>query len=359
MNLILAVITGIYVIWVLWLWAFFNKIPYFETKKTEPVSKFSIIIPFKNEAENLQRLLNSLHHLNYPKSHFEIIMIDDHSIDDSIKKIVNQDNIKLLKNEGSGKKQALQTGMAQAQYKWIVSIDADCEAPSNYLQTLNAFILHKQPEMILGPVRYFDAKSFLGQFQQFEFLYLQAMTMASSAYGKPFLANGANLIFKKQSFEVVGGYEGNMNIASGDDVFLLQKFVRKFPNKIYFIKSHSTIVKTQAAKSLSELIHQKIRWASKSKIKGPAVVKLTGIIMLLFHLALTYALLTLPVNYGFVIVKFLADALSLHQVNRFYRARLIWWFYPFAFAIYPLYLLWIFVWALRGTYRWKGKTYQQ
>ncbi len=357
MKLIVVIIAGIYVIWILWLWTYLNKIPCFKTRKTNPVSKFSIIIPFKNEAKNLPRLLDSLQKLDYAASHFEFIMIDDNSVDDSLKIVKNYADIKLLKSQGSGKKQALQTGITQARYEWIVSIDADCEVSPNYLQTLNAFILQYQPEMILGPVMYFDVKSFLGQFQQFEFLCLQALTMASAAYEKPFLANGANLIFRKQSFEAVGGYDGNMNIASGDDVFLLQKFVRKFPDKIYFIKSRSAIVKTQAEQSLNELIHQKIRWAGKTKSQGKIVAKLTGIMMLFFHLALIYALLTLPVNYGFVAVKFLADALCLYQVNRFYRAKLIWWFYPLAFVIYPFYLIVIFVLALRGTYRWKGEIY--
>ena len=359
MNLIVAVIAGIYVIWILWLWTYLQKTPWFETQKTNPVSKFSIIIPFKNEAENLPRLLDSLQQLDYPESHFEIIMIDDHSVDDSLKIVENHNDIKLLKNQGSGKKQALQTGITQAQNEWIISIDADCEVSPNYLQTLNAFILQKQPEMILGPVRYFDSKHFLGQFQQFEFLCLQALTMASAAYQKPFLANGANLIFRKQSFEAVGGYDGNMNMASGDDVFLLQKFVHKFPDKIHFIKSLSATVKTQAAQSLTELIQQKIRWAGKSKTKGLAVAKLTGILMVLFHMGLIYALITFPVNYGFVVVKFLADSLCLYQVNRFYRAKLIWWFYPLAFMVYPFYLIVVFVLALKGTYRWKGDIYKQ
>ena len=350
-------LAGFYLIWIgLIGWGFY-KIPEFVTQTQTPKNRFSIIIAFKNEAENLPRLIHSLQKLQYPDTFFEIIMIDDTSVDGSSKIVENQPDIKLLKNAGKGKKQALQTGMAQAQFEWIVSIDADCEVTPNYLQTVNAFILQKQPEMLLGPVRYFDSKHFLGQFQQFEFLCLQALTVAGATYGKPFLANGANLIFRKQSFEAVGGYDGNMAIASGDDVFLLQKFVQKFPDKIYFIKSRSAIVKTQAAKSLTELMQQKIRWAGKSKIQSPAIAKLTGIMMIILHLALTYSLLTLPVNYGFVAVKFLADAFCLHQINRFYDAKLVWWFYPLAFILYPFYLIWVFVLALKGKYRWKGEVY--
>lgn len=348
-----------YIIWIGVIWWGFYKIPDFEVQTISPKTGFSIIIPFKNETENLSGLIDSLQKLHYPDRLFEIITVDDHSNDNSSKIVENQPNIKLINNIGKGKKQALQTGIMQARFKWIITIDADCQVSSKYLQSLNAFILQRQPEMLLGPVRYFDTKSFLGQFQQFEFLCLQALTIAGVGYHKAFLANGANLIFRKQSFEAVKGYEGNIDIASGDDTFLLQKFTRNFPDKIRFIKSGSAIVKTKAAKSFIELIHQKIRWAGKSRTKGSAVAKFTGIITVLFHLVLIYAFLTLSANYGFVIIKIMADAFCLYQINRFYRVKLDWWFYVLGFVIYPFYLILIFILALKGTYHWKGQTYRQ
>ena len=53
------------------------------------VTKFSIVIPFRNEAENLNNLLKSLYKLNYPKHLFEIICVDDDSSVDSVKIITN------------------------------------------------------------------------------------------------------------------------------------------------------------------------------------------------------------------------------------------------------------------------------
>ena len=357
MMIWLLTISSIYAVWMLMVLVNAHKTPCQKTVETQKVFKFSIIIPFKNEVSNLPRLLKSLQKLDYPADAFEIIMIDDHSIDKSFKIIENQHDIKLLKNKGSGKKQALQTGIAHAQYQWIVSIDADCELLPSYLQAVNSFIDRHHPEMILGPVRYFDSKSFLGQFQQFEFLCLQAMTMAGAGFQKPFLANGANLIFRKQSFDAVDGYEGNLDIASGDDVFLLQKFAEKFPGKIHFIKSRSAIVKTQAASNWKALVQQKIRWAGKSKKGGQITAKFLGILMMLVHISLLYALFNIQQFYWFIVIKFLVDALCLYQTNRFYRARLLWWYYPLSFMVYPLYLLVVFVLALRGSYRWKGEKF--
>ncbi len=354
MTIFLILTGGFYAIWIISLVIYQWQLAFFETKKTKQVFKFSIVIPFKNEAKNLPRLINSLQKTDYPADAFEIIMIDDHSDDNSYKIVENQQNILLIKNKKSGKKQALKTGIAKAQYEWIISIDADCELLPDYLHAVNSFIAQHQPEMILGPVRYFDTDNFLGQFQQFEFLCLQALTMVSAGLKKPFLANGANLIFRKQSFEAVRGYEGNLDIASGDDVFLLQKFARKFPGKIHFIKSRSAIVKTQSASNWNELIQQKIRWAGKSKNGGQTRSKILGILMMLVHIGLLYAMFNYQRFYWFIAVKFIVDALCLYQTNRFYRASLLWRYYPLSFVVYPFYLVIVFVLALRGSYRWKN-----
>ncbi len=354
----MVVIGILYTVMMVCVWYNEGQTPFFKTKKKQTVSKFSIIISFKNEAENLPRLIDSLQQLDYPTNAFEIIMVDDHSDDDSYKIVACQEKIKLLKNNGHGKKQALQTGIFHAQYEWLVSIDADCELSRGYLQTLNSFIVENQPVMILGPVRYFDTKRFLEQFQQFEFLCLQAFTMVSAGFGKPFLANGANFVFRKHSFETVGGYEGNMDIASGDDVFLLQKFAREFPGKIYFIKSRSAIVKTQASLTWKALVQQKIRWAGKSKRGGQITAKWVGIMMVFTHISLLYALFNFRLFYWFIVLKFLVDTLCLYRTNTFYRARLFWWYYPLSFIIYPFYLVLIFILALKGRYRWKGKTFR-
>jgi hypothetical protein len=60
---------------------------------------------------------------------------------------------------------------------------------------------------------------------------LQGATIGSFGLGLGFMCNGANFAYKKSLFESLGGFAGNKNIASGDDVFLLQKAVTEFPQK--------------------------------------------------------------------------------------------------------------------------------
>lgn len=50
---------------------------------------------------------------------------------------------------------------------------------------------------------------------------------------RPVLASGANLLFSKKALNTMGGYAPSMDIASGDDIFLLHQFKQKLvPNSL-------------------------------------------------------------------------------------------------------------------------------
>jgi hypothetical protein len=71
----------------------------------------------------------------------------------------------------------------------------------------------------------------LDHFQQLDLTSLQGATIGSFGLNKAFMCNGANFAYTKSLFEKLNGFDGNNKIASGDDVFLLQKAVEKFPEK--------------------------------------------------------------------------------------------------------------------------------
>src|SRR5688572_19493821 len=54
---------------------------------TDMLQFVSVLVPFRNEAENITRLLDTLFTQNYPKGLFEIILINDHSTDNSLQVI--------------------------------------------------------------------------------------------------------------------------------------------------------------------------------------------------------------------------------------------------------------------------------
>jgi len=186
-----------------------------------------------------------------------------------------------------------------------------------------------------------------------EFLSLQALTIAGVYWQKPFLANGANLIFDRQTFFEVEAYKGNKRIASGDDVFLLSKFAKSYPNHIRFIKSKACMVQTQAPQTWHELLQQKVRWASKSKVKGQQLSKMTGLLIFTSNIAVILALFT--GKFWFVAIKFLLDFILIWQLNKFYKTPVNWLYFIAGLFLYPFYLIVVLLASIKGGYVWKGR----
>ena len=135
----------------------FNKCQLTKNSSLNVEKSFSIIIPFRNEASNLPELLNSLLNLHYPNSKFEILFVNDDSEDKS-KNVIevwqtkNSDiNTSILNNKrltNSPKKDALTFAISKSSYHWIVTTDADCTIPKNWLTFFNQIISEKKPFLI-------------------------------------------------------------------------------------------------------------------------------------------------------------------------------------------------------------------
>ena len=188
MILFFSIITVLYLLLILALAFGFDTIETFKVEDIKAETKFSVIIPFRNEAENLLELLESIKILNYPKSHYEIIFVNDDSNDDSVEIIskvldtisktneITQTNIRIINNvrvSNSPKKDAITSAIAIAKYDWIVTTDADCILPKFWLDTIDCFIQKKHCKMVVAPVTYFNVNSFLKRFQILDFLNIQ------------------------------------------------------------------------------------------------------------------------------------------------------------------------------------------
>ncbi|MCF6308455.1 MAG: glycosyltransferase [Flavobacteriaceae bacterium] len=339
-------------------------------------NKFSIIIPFRNEAKNLSELMNSLQKINYPKDSFEIIFVDDESDDNSVKiietELKNFDKsfpFKILKNKrksNSPKKDAITLAVSKARYDWIITTDADCELPINWLQVFHSFIIKKQPLLIAAPVGLSNQESFIGKYQIFDLLSLQTVTMGSFGMNNSLLCNGANLCYKKEVFNSVNGYEGNNHIASGDDIFLLEKVKSKYPNKVQFLKSKEVIVITKTEDSWKKILYQRIRWASKTSKQHNWVSKLVGLVVFLCNLLVIIgAFLSFFSNYHlqyflvFWMLKLVLDFLFIISTASFFRNKISFFKFIISSILHPFITTFVVVGSIIGTYSWKDRQFKK
>lgn len=243
-TIVLLLVLLVYVATIAFLIYGFSKIKNFEPVFATPKIKFTIIVPFRNEAENLPNLLNSFSKLNYPDDLFEVILVDDFS-NDAFKIQSLRFKVLVIKNiriSNSPKKDAILTAIQYVKSEWIITTDADCVVNENWLLTLDNYIQNHEVSMIVGAVTYDCKNLFLHYFQQLDLASLQGATIGSFGLGKGFMCNGANFAYTKSLFEELNGFDGNDKIASGDDVFLLQKAVARFPAKVHYLKSINNII---------------------------------------------------------------------------------------------------------------------
>lgn len=371
------IIFGFYVIVMATLLVIFIKTPLFKSLNEFPKTGFSIIIPFRNESPNLAQLLNSISILNYPAALFEIIFVNDASEDSSEKMVLDAIDhipfsIKLLQNErvsNSPKKDALSHGISHSRYEWVITTDADCELPKNWLKTLDAFIQMEsaqdiKPVMICGPILYRSNGSFLQDFQQIDAFSLQGVTIGSLGLGKPIMNNGANLAYRKDSFVKVNGFLQNDHIASGDDIFLLEKMRRKFPGGIKFLKSKDAVVVTVPQPSWKEIIHQRIRWASKTSKQKNGIALILGILVFLVNLSfflIPVLILFYPQRWVvllfLIIVKMATDFLVIRSTGAFFDKKISFWNFVWMSFVYSPITICVVVGNLAGRYSWKGRHY--
>ncbi|MCL9804925.1 glycosyltransferase [Flavobacterium amniphilum] len=361
----IIIITSWYLFNILWLIYGFAKVKSFVPENTHPINSFSVIVPFRNEAHNLPKLLESFNRLNYPVDLFEVILVDDDS-EEKFQIPNSKFRVSLIENErktNSPKKDAINTAIQKARNTWIVTTDADCIVPKNWLAAFDSFIQQYRPKMIASGVYYQTGNSILDCFQQLDLLSLQGTTIGSFGNSQAFMCNGANFSYRKDFFGALGGFKGNSTIASGDDVFLLQKAILKEETGIHFIKSNQVLVQTQTEKSWSGLFHQRVRWASKtgnyngiySKQLGLSVF-LTNFIWILTLILSILGLIDYKFLVLFILVKFSIDSILILKTAHSYRIRIK--YLITCSVIYPFFSTGVVFYSFFGSYNWKGRTFK-
>jgi len=366
MSLVLFFILLIYFISIGLLIFGFVRIKKYQNKGLKPQTSFTIIVPFRNEGENLPNLLNSFTNLNYPTDLFEVILVDDNSVQKIQLSIVNYQLsiINNIRGSNSPKKDAISTAMQLVKTNWVITTDADCLVPENWLLTFDNYIQENQVSMLAGAVSYDCENSFLHHFQQLDLTSLQGATIGSFGLNRPFMCNGANFAYTKSLFEKLNGFDGNNKIASGDDVFLLQKAVEKFPKEVHYLKSKEAIVITKPTEDWKSLFYQRVRWAAKTSSYKSSFGKYLGLIVFFGNLSfvlgfffLLFGIWWYPIFVLFAFFKFLIDFVLLYITNQFLKKTRI-KSLLFSSLLYPFFSSAVALYSLFGSYEWKGRRFR-
>ena len=332
-----------------------------------PAINISILIAARNEGTNIEKLLQSLYNQSFDKAKFEVIIVDDHSTDNTSKVsehfrvLYPEMNLKILKATGSGKKQAISQALHTAENELVMVTDADCELPEHWIESMVGYFVQNNLKMLLGPVLLSPANTLFEKLQVLEHLSLIASTAGSAAINMPVMCNGANMMYDRQAALDVEKYRTDMKIASGDDMFLMEQFIKHYGSySVKFLLDNEAIVKTETKPNLKSFFRQRKRWASKTKAYTNWKIIATALIVLMFNLSIVFffaAGFFMKVFWIFfvlyVILKTLIDFPILKRITHFMQQqKLLRWMFPLEF-IYPFYVVFTAFSGLFTNVKWK------
>jgi len=328
--------------------------------------KITVLVPFRNEAEQLPRLLLNLEEV-CPDAQ-EVIFVDDASTDGSAPLISDfieerkQGLWVLLVNAGVGKKAALTTGVNYTDADVVLTTDADCILPEFWIDHMTKPFYDDKMQLVAGPVLTVTRDGFFSRFQQIEWASILLMTKYLFAIERPVMCSGANLAYRKSAFVAVEGYLGNEMHPSGDDEFLLEKIIQKYGvDSVTYVQAVEALVKTQPLSTWAGFLQQRIRWAGKWRLHGPTSILPSVMAFVLASLEISTLFLlsgaagawltffvfwTVKVSIEkHVLGKVLADYQIGHSLSCFIKTSFL----------HPVYIILVGVRAIFGKYSWKGR----
>lgn len=355
------------VIWFIKGWAGLEKLEIGNLKLGE--TKVTLIIPCRNEAQNILRILKAIDQQKFDFKNLELLLVDDHSTDKTAEEISNfkfqisdfKPQVIQLSEEEFGKKAAIKKAIEISTGEIIVCTDADCEFGVDWLNAMTSAFHSQNIQMVTGPVMFFEHPGFWNQLMQLEFLSLIGIGAASVQNGHPNMCNGANIAYRKSAFKSVNGFEGNEHIPSGDDEFLMHKIHEKFKGGIHFIKNSEAIVFTETPQSLNEFVNQRIRWGSKAGHYKNIKSKLLPAFMYLFNVMLFFTPLLYFVGMPWELIatlwlgKLSIEIVFFATILPFFRSSKILDLVIPAQIFHVAYISVIGVLSVVKSYKWKGR----
>ncbi len=377
LEIVFFAFTVFYSVCLLWLILQWHRIPVFSTEDQQKAASsiLTVIIPVRNEAENITCLLRDLSaQQGIANGCFEVIVVDDHSEDRTVSLVEKYGkdchfplyliSLNMLAGSCSHKKMAIAQAVAQSKGKIIITTDGDCRVGAYWLASFVQFFEKHQAAFVSGPVTFHHEYGLFQHLQTIEFASLIGTGAVSMYAQMPNMCNGANLAFTKEAFLAVNGYEGTLHIPSGDDEFLMRKIFKQYPGHVYFMKSDEAIVYTDAKSGLLEFYHQRRRWSGKWKLHKNAGVIIVAIFVFTYHslLLIAFAMailgqfawmwLAIP-----LLIKCVLEYVFLNHVMRFMKKRIGLLHFITLEFIYPPYVVFFGICANFGSYTWKNRTY--
>jgi cellulose synthase/poly-beta-1,6-N-acetylglucosamine synthase-like glycosyltransferase len=368
------VISGMYFIIILLIDGGILRLKRFVRSMDRPVTKVSVIIPARDEEGTIGDCLRDLERQDYPKYLFEVVVVNDHSTDQTVERVLefarSHPTMKLsvIATGANGrdqafKKHSIRAGIDATSGELVITTDADTRSASGWISAIADFYEHHRPEMILGPVAFHEADSFFERVQVLEFSGLMAATAGSCNSGFPLLCNGANLAFTRKAWLEIADTASDLKYPSGDDLFLMMKIIKRYgADSIKYLFAKEAVVSTRAKKTPGEFFNQRLRWVSKSRGYTNPVIMTVSIVTWLFNFLLLSTLVAGIFNLRLFLlflfltgIKMVIELPALWRIMNLTGGKKLLVLYPLVEVMDIVYVSLIGILGNVVGYEWKGR----
>jgi len=370
--------------WILWIASIILFVPYAKLlisykrgiesldASNEPTdlshsNEVSVVVPFRNERSSWEAFLHSASRQDY-NGHIHWIFVNDHSTDGG-DTVLNQlathyglnYSIQSLPAERQGKKWALREGVEWANSPWILTTDADTVLHETWVSTMMTYTAPSKT-LVLGPVQFDPASGLSARLMTLEFSSLMASTAAAVAVGEPIIANGANLAIRRSFFLSAWKTRTDLDLSSGDDLFLLHAAKSK-PESISFAWNSNALVSTAPPSNWSNWWNQRRRWAAKAAYYTDRQSQWVSYLVFAYCAFLVFGTIASiradhlygAVLWGFL-AKFIVDWPLLKRMTQFQNTR--WSAIEIILMVlfYPFLTVGVAIHSQLGPIKWKGRS---
>jgi len=218
----------------------------------------TITVPCWNEEKTIEKTVQSLLGLNYPKDELQIFIIDDGSTDGTwevVKKFAGYSNIKIFHKENGGKFTALNLGLQNTETEFFGGLDADSVAdPEALVRIMSYFEKDKEVMAVAPSVVVHNSDNFIQKSQEAEYYMGVYFKKMLGFLGAIDVTPGPLTIFQKKVFDELGAYRHAHNTEDMEIAYRMQR------NHYKIAHCNDAFVYTNTPGGIGKLYRQRIRW---------------------------------------------------------------------------------------------------
>ncbi len=227
----------------------------------------SVIIAARNEERNIGACLESVARLTYPKELLKVVVVNDHSTDNT-DVIIREyaDKFPFIKlhaaTEGEtrfkGKTNAVLQGIDITDGEIILFTDADCIVPDRWVEETVKYYNEETVGLVAGFTS-LKSRTMFEAIQALDWFALFSIAAAAIRLHFPVTAVGNNLSVRRKAYDAVGGYR-KIPFSITEDYALFHAVTSKTAYRAKFPLDAGTLVHSLPCETWGELFRQKKRW---------------------------------------------------------------------------------------------------